>query len=80
MSGESAPIKKVDHRRLTLRLFKEQVERQRISDDLRYDNLLAFIEIQESTIEDLKKRVEQLEAEDNVHPLKKLLKHYSLFI
>ena len=47
---------------------------------IQLDNLLSFIEIQESTIEDLKKRVEQLEAEAKVHPLKKLLKHYNLFM
>jgi hypothetical protein len=77
---EDVDMKKVNHSCLTLRLFKEHVERQRISDDLRFDNMLAFIEIQESTMEDLKNRVEQLEAEAKVHPLKKLLKHYNLFM
>ena len=73
-------MKKVDNPRHTMRLFKEQVDRRRISDDLRYDNFIAFVEIQESMIEDLKKRVEQLEAETKVHPLKKLLKHCNLFM
>jgi len=68
---EDVDVKKIDNPRHTLRLFKEHVERLRISDDLRYDNILAFIEIQESTIEDLKKRVEQLGADAIVHPLKK---------
>jgi len=48
--------------------------------DIQLDNLIAFVEIQESMIEDLKKRVEQLEADTKVHPLKKLLKHYNLFM
>jgi hypothetical protein len=36
--------KPVDHPRFTLRLLKEQVERQRKSSEMRYDNMLAFIE------------------------------------
>lgn len=73
---EDVDVKKADNPRL----FKELVERQRISDDLRYDNMLAFIEIRESTIEDLKNRVKQLDVKVKVNPLKKFLKHYNLFM
>ncbi len=77
---EESVTKKVDHRRRTMQLLEERFERERISNDLRPDNLEAFVQIQDEQIERLKRRVEQLEVRDKIHPLKKLLKHYNLFM
>lgn len=72
--------KKVDHRRRTMRLLEERFERERVKNELRYANLEAFVKIQDEQLTAtrallgrLVDRVEQLEVEVKVHPLKKML-------
>jgi hypothetical protein len=64
-----------------MRLLEERFEHHRIEEDLRYDNLIASVVLQDKDIVNLKDllgraldRIEQLEVEAKVHPLKKLLK------
>lgn len=78
---------KVDKRRQAVKLLEDRFDRERISNDLRHDNVEAFIKIQDDQIAALKTllaklgaSVEQLEVEVKVNPLKKLMKHYNLFM
>ena len=71
---------KVDKRRQAVKLLEDRSDRERISNDLRHDNMEAFVKIQDEQIAALKTlvarvvaRVEQCEVELKVHPLKKLV-------